>query len=58
MNKQRLWIISELFYPDETSTGYILTDMANKLVEKYDVHVICGPEIYDKKKSIRFIYTL
>lgn len=52
MNKQRLWIISELFYPDETSTGYILTDMANKLVEKYDVHVICGPEIYDKKKSI------
>lgn len=51
MSKQRLWIISELFYPDETSTGFILTEMANKLVEKYDVHVICGPEIYDKKKS-------
>ena len=52
MIKQRIWIISELFYPDETSTGYILTAIANKLVEKFDVNVICGPEIYDKKKTI------
>lgn len=51
MEKQKLWVISELFYPDETSTGYILTEIANKLVDKYDVNVICGPEIYDSKKS-------
>ena len=40
----RLWIITELFYPDEIyTTAYILTKMANRLTEKYEVHVICGP---------------
>jgi len=47
---QRLWIVSELFYPDETSTSYILTEIANTLASKYDVHVICGPEVYDRNK--------
>lgn len=49
--KQRLWIVTELFYPDETATAYILTNVANKLSEKYDVHVICGP-ISDHVPSI------
>ena len=48
--KQRFWIISELFYPDETSTAYILTEIANAMASKYDVRVICGPEVYDKHK--------
>ncbi len=43
MEQQRLYIITELFYPDETATSFILTNIANKLSEKYDVHVICGP---------------
>ena len=43
MNK-RLWIVSEFFYPDETATAYILTNIANALSEKYEVHVICGPK--------------
>lgn len=45
-----LWIISELFPPDETSTAFILGEIANVIVKKYDVKVICGPEIYDKRK--------
>lgn len=49
--KPILWIISELFYPDETSTAYILTDIANGIEEKYNVKVICGPEFYDIKKT-------
>lgn len=48
MNK--LWIVSELFYPEETSTSYILTKIANKLCDKYDVNVICGPVVYDVDK--------
>lgn len=48
---QRLWIISELFPPDETSTAFILGEIANKMCEKYNVKVICGPEIYDKRKK-------
>lgn len=41
---QKLWIVTELFYPDETATAYILTNVANELSQKYDVHVICGPQ--------------
>ena len=44
---ERLWIISELFPPEETSTAYIMGEIASALSEKYDVNVICGPEIYD-----------
>lgn len=50
-NKQTLWIVTELFPPDETSTSYILGEIANAMVEKYQVKVICGPEIYDKRKK-------
>lgn len=46
-----LWIISELFPPDETSTAFILGEIANVMVRKYEVKVICGPEIYDKRKK-------
>lgn len=49
--RQRLWIISELFPPDETSTAFILGEIANTLAEKYEVRVISGPEIYDKRKK-------
>ena len=51
-NKQTLWIVTELFPPDETSTAYILGEIANAMVAKYQVKVICGPEIYDKRKKL------
>lgn len=47
-----LWIVTELFPPDETSTSYILGEIANAMVKKYRVRVICGPEIYDKRKKL------
>ena len=49
---QRLYIITELFPPDETSTAFILGEIANVMVQNYDVKVICGPEIYDKRKKV------
>ena len=42
-NRGRLWVVTEYFYPDETATAYILTNVANKMSEKYSVSVICGP---------------
>ena len=51
-NKKTLWIVTELFPPDETSTSYILGKIANAMIEKYQVKVICGPEIYDKRKRL------
>lgn len=44
--------MTELFPPDETSTSYILGEIANTFAEKYQVKVICGPEIYDKHKKL------
>lgn len=49
--KQTLWIISELFPPEETSTGYIMGEIANAMAQKYEVKVICGPAVYDSKKK-------
>lgn len=49
---QRLWIVTELFPPDETSTSYIMGEIANAMVQKYKVGVICGPEIYDRRKKL------
>ena len=45
--KQRLFLVSELFYPDQTSTAYIMTEIASKLSHDYDVKVICGPKNYN-----------
>lgn len=52
MCNKKLWIVTELFPPDETSTSYILGEIANAMAKKYQVGVICGPEIYDKRKKI------
>lgn len=49
---KKLWIVTELFPPDETSTAYILGELANAFVRKYQVKIICGPEIYDKRKKL------
>lgn len=43
---KRILIVTELFYPDETSTSYILTRIANALSNKYEVLVICGSDSY------------
>ncbi len=42
----RYWIVSELFYPEEVSTGYVMTKIAEKLSLTEDVNVICGPSNY------------
>jgi glycosyltransferase involved in cell wall biosynthesis len=47
MNKT--WIITQLFYPDETSTGYVMTKIAETLSEHGEVNVICGSSNYQSK---------
>lgn len=50
-SKQRLWIVSELFPPEETSTAFIMGKIAEALSHKYDVGVLCGSEIYDPNRK-------
>lgn len=45
--KQKLWIVSELFYPEESTTAFILTAIAEKLTEKYQVYVLAGTPVYE-----------
>lgn len=51
-SKQRLWIISELYYPEETSTGYYLTRIAEGLSNDFEVRVISGQPNYSKRGTV------
>lgn len=53
-----LWIATELFYPEQTSTSFILTKIANRLSEKYSVKVVCGQPVYDKNVKATAHFTL
>jgi glycosyltransferase involved in cell wall biosynthesis len=47
-----LWIISELYYPEETSTGYYMTHIAEGLAKakhSENVGVICGQPNYSAR---------
>lgn len=46
INKGKLWVVSELFFPEETSTAYIMTKIAETLTREKKVHVICGDSSY------------
>ncbi len=47
--KRKLWVISELYYPEMTSTGYYLTKIAEGLADRFDVNVICGQPNYSAR---------
>jgi len=45
-DKKNLWVVTELYYPEETSTGYYLTRIAEGLTEDFNVKVLCGQPNY------------
>lgn len=49
MKRLRLWIVSELFYPEETSTGYFVTKIAEGLSDRVEVHAICSRPTYSER---------
>ena len=51
MKEKKIWIVTELFYPEETAVAYIFTRIAKHLSGSYKVGVICGPEFYDNNKK-------
>jgi colanic acid biosynthesis glycosyl transferase WcaI len=46
---RRVWVVSELYYPETASTGYILTGIAEGLAANSPVRVICGQPSYVAK---------
>lgn len=49
---RRVWVVSELYYPEETSTGYFLTHIAEGLARHHPVHVLCGQPTYSSRGII------
>lgn len=47
--KPRLWIVSELYYPEETSTGYFLTRIGEGLAAENEVHAVCARPTYSER---------
>lgn len=47
--KQRLWVLTELYYPEETSTGYYMTRIAEGLSDDLETRVLCGQPNYSKR---------
>lgn len=48
MTVPRLWVVSELYYPEQTSTGYFLTHIAEGLAASMPVSVVCGQPTYSE----------
>ncbi|HMU34237.1 MAG TPA: glycosyltransferase family 4 protein [Pyrinomonadaceae bacterium] len=45
----RLWVVSELYYPELTSTGYYLTKIAEGLTDTFEVMALCGQPNYSAR---------
>ncbi len=45
MGKQ-IWVISEIYYPEEIGTGYYLTRLAEGLGRSFNINVLCGYPTY------------
>lgn len=47
--KSRLWVVTELYYPEETSTGYYMTRIAEGLTGNFEVKALCGQPNYSSR---------
>ena len=50
--KKRLWIITELYHPENNQTGYYLTGIGEGLTRDFDVKVICSQPNYASKGTV------
>ncbi|WP_457609831.1 glycosyltransferase family 4 protein [Lutibacter sp.] len=49
-HKQKLWIVTEYYYPTVISSGYYMTEIAEYLATRLDnVNIICTSSSYNKK---------
>jgi glycosyltransferase involved in cell wall biosynthesis len=46
MKRPVLWVLSELYWPEENATGFLLTHIAEGLAHDFDVRVLCCPPNY------------
>ena len=60
MSKKKLLIYAHYYYPDVASTGQILTDLAERITDKFEITVICVVPSYtgvvEEKYKEKWIY--
>ncbi len=44
--KPRVWVLSELYYPEQSATGYYVTGVGEALALEFDVCVLCAQPTY------------
>lgn len=44
-----IWVVSELYHPETTSTGYFLTGIAEALARRWTVRVLCSQPTYSQR---------
>lgn len=47
--KKRLWIACELYYPEDNTTGYYMTSLAEGLAPYFEVGALCGQPNYHRR---------
>ena len=47
-----MWVITELYYPENNQTGYYMTGIAEGLSDEFEVRVICGQPNYAAKGTL------
>ena len=57
MHKQ-LWVITEIYYPEEISTGYYLTKLAEGLSGSFKINVLCGYPTYEARGRVLPAYEI
>ena len=45
MEKNNLWICSDVFYPDQVATSHILTEIAKINLDKFNINVTLAIEL-------------
>jgi len=48
-NNKRVWVVSELYHPERTSTGHVLTVIAEGLADEFDVRAVCAQPTYSAR---------
>ncbi|MGO9513656.1 MAG: glycosyltransferase family 4 protein [Steroidobacteraceae bacterium] len=50
--KARVFFVNRYFYPDESATSQLLSDLAFGLVERgFDVHIVCSRQLYGNPEA-------
>jgi colanic acid biosynthesis glycosyl transferase WcaI len=49
MSSGRVWVATELYYPEKTSTGFLMTKLAEGLAASGSVGVLCAQPSYERR---------